>query len=150
METWQGPSSVSAGTCTGVRGRQFTDPPGGNLCLLQDTCRIATGYTGLLSIATWSIESTEPRAQLPSPNPGPLESQLPCLWPVSRPRDRLYGHQNYSPFWIPITIWHLIFRVPQKGHDFENHPYVDGSLHACGPSADRRNLQKDPVYCWDS
>ena len=25
------------------------------------------------------------------------------------------GCQNYGPFWIPILIRHLIFRVPQKG-----------------------------------
>ena len=27
------------------------------------------------------------------------------------------------PFWIPIIIRHLIFRVPEKGdHNFDNHP----------------------------
>ena len=28
-----------------------------------------------------------------------------------------------DPFWIPIIIRHLIFRVPKKDHNFENHPY---------------------------
>ena len=29
------------------------------------------------------------------------------------------------PFWIPIIIRHLIFRVPQKrDHNFDNHPYI--------------------------
>ena len=33
--------------------------------------------------------------------------------------------QNYgSPFWIPVIIWHLIFRIPKKVHNFDNHPYV--------------------------
>ena len=25
------------------------------------------------------------------------------------------------PFWIPITIRHLIFRVPKKNQSFDNH-----------------------------
>ena len=28
------------------------------------------------------------------------------------------------PFWIPIKIRLLIFRVPKKGHNFDNHPYI--------------------------
>ena len=26
-------------------------------------------------------------------------------------------------FWIPIIVWHLIFRVPKKGQNFDNHPH---------------------------
>ena len=25
-------------------------------------------------------------------------------------------------FWIPIIIRHLIFRVPKRDHNFDNHP----------------------------
>ena len=28
------------------------------------------------------------------------------------------------PFWIPIIIRHLIFRVPTRNHNFDNHPYT--------------------------
>ena len=28
------------------------------------------------------------------------------------------------PFWVPIILRHLIFRVPKKGHNFDNHPYL--------------------------
>ena len=28
------------------------------------------------------------------------------------------------PLWIPIIIRHLLFRVPKKGHNFDNHPYI--------------------------
>ena len=36
------------------------------------------------------------------------------------------------PFWIPIIIQHIIFRVPQKrGHDFDNHPNVDVGHLSC-------------------
>ena len=28
------------------------------------------------------------------------------------------GCQNYGPFWVPIIIRHLIFRVPKKGPEF--------------------------------
>ena len=34
------------------------------------------------------------------------------------------GCQNYGPFWIPIIIRHLMFRVPKKGHNFDNRPYT--------------------------
>ena len=27
------------------------------------------------------------------------------------------------PFWIPIIIRHLIFRVPKRDHKIDNHPY---------------------------
>ena len=28
------------------------------------------------------------------------------------------------PFWVPIIIRHLLFRVPKKGpYNFDNHPY---------------------------
>ena len=27
-------------------------------------------------------------------------------------------------FWIPIIIRHLIFRVPKRDHNFDNHPFV--------------------------
>ena len=27
------------------------------------------------------------------------------------------------PFWIPIIIRHRIFRVLQRDHNFDNHPY---------------------------
>ena len=30
-----------------------------------------------------------------------------------------------APFWVPIIIRHLIFRVPQKGdQNFDNYPYI--------------------------
>ena len=25
------------------------------------------------------------------------------------------GCQNYDPFWMPVIIWHLMFRVPKRG-----------------------------------
>ena len=28
------------------------------------------------------------------------------------------------PFWIPTTIRHLIFRVPKRDRNFDNHPNV--------------------------
>ena len=28
----------------------------------------------------------------------------------------------WSPFWIPLIIRHLIFRVLKKDHNFDNHP----------------------------
>ena len=28
------------------------------------------------------------------------------------------------PFWIPIIIRHLIFRVPKRDHNFDNHPQI--------------------------
>ena len=28
------------------------------------------------------------------------------------------------PFWVPIIIRHLLFRVPKKDPNFDNHPYV--------------------------
>ena len=33
------------------------------------------------------------------------------------------------PFWIPIIIRHLIFRVPnlKRDHNFDNHPYGNHS-----------------------
>ena len=35
------------------------------------------------------------------------------------------------PFWIPTIIRHLIFRVPKRDHNFDNHLYVSGhSPHA--------------------
>ena len=30
------------------------------------------------------------------------------------------------PFWVPIIVRHLIFRVPKKDHNFDNHPYIGG------------------------
>ena len=27
-----------------------------------------------------------------------------------------------GPFWIPIIIRHLVFRVPKRDHNFDNHP----------------------------
>ena len=27
------------------------------------------------------------------------------------------------PFWVLIIIRHLIFRVPKRDHNFDNHPY---------------------------
>ena len=27
------------------------------------------------------------------------------------------------PFWVLIIILHLIFRVPKRGHNFDNYPY---------------------------
>ena len=27
------------------------------------------------------------------------------------------------PFWVLIIIRHLIFRVPKRGHNFDNYPY---------------------------
>ena len=35
----------------------------------------------------------------------------------------LGGSQNYGAFWIPSIIRHLIFRVPQRDHNFDNHPF---------------------------
>ena len=32
------------------------------------------------------------------------------------------------PFWVPITIRHLILGYPQRGHNFDNHPHPSGSL----------------------
>ena len=33
------------------------------------------------------------------------------------------------PFWVPILVRHLIFRVPKKtGHNFDNHPYSSMSM----------------------
>ena len=29
----------------------------------------------------------------------------------------------WSLFGIPVLIRHLIFRVPRRGHNFDNHPY---------------------------
>ena len=26
------------------------------------------------------------------------------------------------PFWVPIIVRHLIFRVPKRDHNFDNHP----------------------------
>ena len=34
------------------------------------------------------------------------------------------GCQNCGPFWIPTIIRHLIFRVPKKDRNFDNHPYT--------------------------
>ena len=34
---------------------------------------------------------------------------------VDRP---MGGCQNYGPFWVPIIIRHLLFRVPKKGPYF--------------------------------
>ena len=28
------------------------------------------------------------------------------------------------PFWVPLIIWHLIFRIPKRDNNFDNHPYV--------------------------
>ena len=36
------------------------------------------------------------------------------------------GCQNYGPFLVPIIIRHLMFRVPKKDHNFDNHPYLGG------------------------
>ena len=27
------------------------------------------------------------------------------------------------PFWVPIIIRHLLFRVPKRDHNFDNYPY---------------------------
>ena len=32
------------------------------------------------------------------------------------------------PFGVPIIIRHLLFRVPTRDHNFDNHPYVDNNL----------------------
>ena len=29
-----------------------------------------------------------------------------------------------GPFWIPVIIRHLIFRVPKRDHNLDNHPYM--------------------------
>ena len=44
-------------------------------------------------------------------------SRAPSLniWVVVNIRD---------PFWVLIIIRHLIFRVPKKGHNFDNYPYI--------------------------
>ena len=36
----------------------------------------------------------------------------------------LGGCQIMVPFWIPIVIRHLIFRVPKRDHKFDNTPYT--------------------------
>ena len=33
------------------------------------------------------------------------------------------------PFWVPIIIRHLLFRVPkQRDHNFDNHPYKTADM----------------------
>ena len=45
------------------------------------------------------------------------------------------------PFWIPIIIRHLIFRVPKKiDHNFDNHPHVDPE-----PQASFNSVRPVPV-----
>ena len=34
------------------------------------------------------------------------------------------GCQNYGSFWGPEYGTHLVFRGPEKAHNFDNHPYV--------------------------
>ena len=35
----------------------------------------------------------------------------------------MFGCQNYGRFWVPNIVQHLIFRVPKRGHNFDDHPY---------------------------
>ena len=41
------------------------------------------------------------------------------------------SHQitTWVPFWIPTMIRHLIFRVRQKIHNFDNHPHAGQGQH---------------------
>ena len=32
------------------------------------------------------------------------------------------GCYNYGPFMVPGIVRHLVFRGPQKEHNFDNHP----------------------------
>ena len=53
------------------------------------------------------------------------------------------------PFWVPTIIRHLLFRLPKKRHNFDNHPDKElllmmalviedvGSSDRCGCSAKR-------------
>ena len=36
------------------------------------------------------------------------------------------------PFWVPNIVRHRLFRVPKRGHNFDNYPYV---ASACGPAS---------------
>ena len=31
--------------------------------------------------------------------------------------------KNRLPFWVLIIMRHLIFRVPKRDHNFDNHPF---------------------------
>ena len=52
-------------------------------------------------------------------------------------------------FWIPNIIRHLIFRVPKRDHNFDNHPYVNPVLRSpdmrvvfSGPLTDLSHQQR--------
>ena len=35
------------------------------------------------------------------------------------------------PFWIPMIMRHLVFRVPKKGHNFDNRPPIQLKAEEC-------------------
>ena len=57
-----------------------------------------------------------------------------CIWVVVK---------VMVPFWIPIIIRHLIFRVPNRDHNFDNHPCVEAVQHWSYPQMWLRSF--DPL-----
>ena len=71
-----------------------------------------------------------------------LRSRLSTLRLTLRSHLKIWVVVNIRiPFWVPIRIRHLIFRVPKKDHNFDNYPYSSREVGLRGLHAIRSELK---------